>query len=114
MHVFIHNFAYIEKGVKYRGKKFIYPRCLKVRFPNLDSSLTISALARTSLQLKNISMNLSLENSTFLHLGNNYLPKCWKVLFSKPRFIEIFFSSSEVQASAGIVRDEFRFGNCTF
>ena len=27
--------------------------------------------------------------------GINYLPKCWKVLFSKPRLIEIFFSSSE-------------------
>ena len=36
-------------------------------------------------------------------VGNNYLPKCWKVLFSKPRFIEIFFSSSEVRASAEIV-----------
>ena len=30
----------------------------------------------------------------------NYLPKCWKVMFSNPRFIEIFFSSSEVRASA--------------
>ena len=33
----------------------------------------------------------------------NYLPKCWKVLFSKPRFIEIFVSSSEGLASAEIV-----------
>ena len=69
MRVFIHNFTYIEKGVKCRGKKFTYPKCLKVRFPNLDSSRTISALARTSLELKNISMNLGLENSTFQHLG---------------------------------------------
>ena len=45
---------------------------------------------------------------------NNYLPKCWKVLFFKPRFIEIFFSSSEARASAEIVRDESRFGNRTF
>ena len=56
-------------GVKCRGKKFTYPKCVKVRFPNLDSSRTISALARTSLELKNISMNLGLENSTFQHLG---------------------------------------------
>ena len=69
MRVFIQNFTYIEKGVKCRGKKFTYPKCLKVRFPNLDSSRTISALARTSLELKNISMNLGLENSTFQHLG---------------------------------------------
>ena len=69
MRVFVHNFAFIEKGVKNRGKKFTHPKCLKVRFPNLDSSRTISALARTSLDLKNISMNLGLENSTFQHLG---------------------------------------------
>ena len=49
-----------------------------------------------------------------LKLRNNYLPKYWKVLFSKPRFIEIFFSSNEVRASAEIVRDESRFGNRTF
>ena len=71
MHVFIHNFAYIEKGVKCLGKKFIYPKCLKVRFSNLDSSRAISALARTSLELKNISMNLGLENSTFNTWVNN-------------------------------------------
>ena len=56
MRVFIQNFTYIEKGVKCRGKKFTYPKCLKVNFPNLDSSLTISALAHTSLELKNISI----------------------------------------------------------
>ena len=67
MRVLIQNFTNIEKGVKCRGKKFTYPT--KVRFPNLDSSLTISALARTSLELKNISTNLGLENSTFQHLG---------------------------------------------
>ena len=72
MHVFIHNFTYIEKGVKCRDKKFIYPKCLKVRFPNLYSSQTISALARTLLEPKNISMNLGSENSTFQHMGNNY------------------------------------------
>ena len=65
MRVFIHNFAYIEKGVKCRGKKIIYPKCLKVRFPNLDSSRTISALVLTY----NISMNLGLKNSTFHHMG---------------------------------------------
>ena len=53
MSVFVHNFAYIEKGVKCHGKKFTYPKCLKVRFPNLDSSRTISAIARTSLETKN-------------------------------------------------------------
>ena len=37
--------------------------------PVRDSSRTISALARTALELKNISMNLGLENSTFQHLG---------------------------------------------
>ena len=46
MPVFIHNFTNIENGVKCRGKKFTYPKCYKVRFPNLDSSRTISALAR--------------------------------------------------------------------
>ena len=44
----------------------------------------------------------------------NYLPKCWNKLFSKLRFREIFFSSSEVRASAEIVRDESRFRNCTY
>ena len=47
-------------------------------------------------------------------IGNNYSHKCWKVLFSELRFIEVFFSSSEVRASAEIVRDESRFGNRTF
>ena len=46
MRVFIHNFTHIEKGVKCRGKKFTYPKCLNVRFRNHDSSLTISALVR--------------------------------------------------------------------
>ena len=55
MHGFIQNFTNIEKGVNCRDKKFTYPKCLKVRFPNLDSSRTISALARTSLEQKNIS-----------------------------------------------------------
>ena len=67
MRVFIHNFAYIEKGVKCRDKKFIYPKCLKVRFPNLVSSRIISAVARTSLELKNMSINPGLENSMFQH-----------------------------------------------
>ena len=43
MLVFIHNFTYIEKGVKCRGKKFTYPKSLKGRFPNLDESRTNSA-----------------------------------------------------------------------
>ena len=34
MRVFIRNFTHIEEGVKCRGKKFTYPKCLKVRFPN--------------------------------------------------------------------------------
>ena len=51
MHVFIQNFTYIEKGVKCHGKKIIYPKCLKVRFSNLDSSLTISGLARAEKYL---------------------------------------------------------------
>ena len=68
MRVFIQKHTYIEKGVKCCGKKFTYPKCYKDRFPNLDSSLSISALARTSLELKNISMYLGLENSTFQHL----------------------------------------------
>ena len=33
---FIHNFTYNEEAVKWRGKKFTYPKCLKVGFPNLD------------------------------------------------------------------------------
>ena len=49
MRVFIHIFTYIEQGLKCRGKKLTYPKCLKVRFTSLDSSRTISALARTSL-----------------------------------------------------------------
>ena len=73
MRVFIQNFTNIEKGVKCRGKNFTEPKCLKVQFPNLDSSRTISALARTSLELKNISMNLGLENSTFQHLGKEII-----------------------------------------
>ena len=55
MRVFIQNFTYGEKGVKCRGKKFTYPKCVKVRFPNLDSSRTISALARTSLDFNSAS-----------------------------------------------------------
>ena len=51
MRVFIQNFTYGEKGVKCRGKKFTYPKCVKVRFPNLDSSRTISALARAEKYL---------------------------------------------------------------
>ena len=50
----------------------------------------------------------------YFQLKNNYFLKCWKVLFSKPRFIEIFFSSSEVRASAEIAGDESRFENRTF
>ena len=69
MRVFNYNFTYIEKGVKYPGKKLIYPKCSKVRFPNLDSFRTISATTSTSLELKNIFMDLGLENSTFQHLG---------------------------------------------
>ena len=69
MRGFTQNFKYIEKGVKCRGKKFTYPKCLKVRLPNLDSSGTISALTHTSLELKNIWMNLGLETSTGV---NNY------------------------------------------
>ena len=51
MRVFIQNFTYVEKGVKCLGKKFTYPKCLKARFPNLDSSRTISALARAEKYL---------------------------------------------------------------
>ena len=69
MCVFIYNFTYFEKGVKCRGKNFTYPKCSKVRFPNLDSSRTISALACASLELNTISMILGLENSIFPHLG---------------------------------------------
>ena len=69
MRVFIHILTCIEKEVKCRSKKFTYPKCLKVRFPNFNSSRTISALARTSLELKNISIHLGLKNSTFQHLG---------------------------------------------
>ena len=47
MRVFIQKHTYIEKGVKCRGKKFTYPKCLKGRFPNLDLSRTTSALARS-------------------------------------------------------------------
>ena len=32
MRVFIQNFTYGEKGVKCRGKKITYPKCLNVRF----------------------------------------------------------------------------------
>ena len=53
MRVFIQNFTNIEKGVKFRGKKFTYPNyCFKVQFPSLDSSQTLSALTRTSFWLK--------------------------------------------------------------
>ena len=31
MRVFIHNFTYIEKGLKCRGKKFTYTNCCKPR-----------------------------------------------------------------------------------
>ena len=58
--------------------------------------------------------NFAISTKLLNHGGNNYLAKCWEVLFSKPRFIEIFFSSSEVRASAEIVRDESRFVNRTF
>ena len=74
MRDFIHNSKYIEKGVKCRGKKITYPKCLKVRFPNLDSSQTISALAHTSPEHKNIWMNFGLENSTLQHSGKLLFP----------------------------------------
>ena len=68
-----------------------------------------------SQHLSQIQKYLNYRNHTYsVIMWNNYLPKCWKVLFSKPRFIKIFFSSSEVRASAEIVRDESRFGNRTF
>ena len=69
MRVFIQNLTNIEKGVKCRGKKYTYPKCLKVRFPNLDSSRPISALARTSLELKNMPVWKRLLFNTFV---NNY------------------------------------------
>ena len=50
-------------GVQMSWKK-IY-----LHFPNLNSSQTISALACTSLVLKNISMNVGLEKRTFQHLS---------------------------------------------
>ena len=73
MQVFIHNFTHIEKEVKCRGKKFTYPKCKKVRFPNLDSSRTISALACTSLDLK------ILDESRF---GKQYFPALGKIIIS--------------------------------
>ena len=65
-------------------------------------------------------MRVFIQNFTYVEKGVKCrgktfsYPMCWKVLFSKPRFIETFFSSREVQASAEIVRDESRFGKCTF
>ena len=52
MSIFIHNLTFIEKGAKCRGKKIPDPKCQNVRFPNLDLSQTISALARISLEVK--------------------------------------------------------------
>ena len=60
------------------------------------------------------SIDFCLPPPLLCNVNNNYLPKCGKVLFSKPRFIEIFFSSSEVRARSEIVRDESRFGKRTF
>ena len=43
---------------------------IKIYLPkSFDSSRIISAIARTSLELKNISMNIGLENTTVQHLG---------------------------------------------
>ena len=54
MPVFNHNFRYIERGSKC-GEKNTYPKYVKVRFPNLDSSRSISALARTSVGFNSAS-----------------------------------------------------------
>ena len=61
-----------------------------------------------------VSSTGSFSTVAFLEMRNDYLPKCSKVLFSKLRFIKIFFNSSKVRASAEIVIDESRFGNRTF
>ena len=61
----------------------------------------------------NLKVRVLTESTFSEKLRNNYLPKFWKVLFSKQGFIEIFFSSTEVRASAKIVGDESRFGNRT-
>ena len=47
--------------------KFTYPIDWKIHFPNLDSSRTISALARTSLELKNFSINLGVLSNTIVN-----------------------------------------------
>ena len=44
-----------------------------------------------------------LRKKKLIKKDNNYIPKCWKVLFPEPGFIEIFFRLSEVRASAEIV-----------
>ena len=62
MRVFIHNFTYIEKGIKCRGKKFTHPKGLKLRFPNLDSSRTISAFTDT---LANVRYQLTRSSREF-------------------------------------------------
>ena len=54
MRIFIQNITYGGKGVKCRGKKSTYPKCLEVRFPNLESSRTILPFARILLKLKNM------------------------------------------------------------
>ena len=67
MCIFIHNFTFIEKGSKCHGKNFTCPKCLKVRLPNLDSSRTISGLARTSPDLKNISVWKTVLSNTWVN-----------------------------------------------
>ena len=86
MRVFIHNFANIEKGVKCCGKNFIHPMCLKVRFPNLDSSRTISVLAPTSLELKNISVWKTVLSNPWV---NNYF-----TYTNRPNYIFHIFTHS--------------------
>ena len=66
MCVFIHIFYIHWKGGKCRGNKFTFLKCLKVRFPNLDSSQTISALARAEKYL-------GLEKCTFQHVNNYFM-----------------------------------------
>ena len=69
MHVFIHNITYIERGVKCCGKKITCPKCLKVGFSNLDSTLnyfdTHSYLAQAE---KNLNES---------QLGKHYFTILW-------------------------------------
>ena len=66
--------------------KILLTKYVKSGLPTLDSSTTITTLARTCLELKNILMNLGLQNTWVnSYLSNYSLKKYLYVYFNLDR-----------------------------